>query len=551
MRRLLCLLLCVSLCSSIAMPVKAATDDYLNITLADIIIAWYNASGVAIGDTQLANAIYDTYGSITIDDLVEHDCLFAMDAVYPPNSPESRDYVRELIGYGNLTVPMIAVDVHELQEYLSGFPISDVARKSLEAMFGWEGNFYNEVMFSLLGMAIGSVANIGKIAYQLAVDTLEDVSETVKNSYMGKTLLDIYRHFTDTTYFRDLLEEEHSSPGSGSGPVWDYTFDSGFPAERGAFVNPAGTQAIVGCGFGENVFSVSWKPPGEANRILYCCNLTDSLVGFTYAVSNVRDNVIKLSRAYGIRVNPNSLGSTYTGFGENFTPNGYAVVVPDGYDYDSALQYCRENNPWGVSETVTGITKYINNAVGNILSDNYINLSPNIGNNEYMYIFDRPVYIETLNQITDNTDNGDYSSNTTVINNFNETYIEEPSYIEVRPSTAPADPEQPAQPFISPRPTQAPEDYEGIIYEGGISEEITKKFPFCIPWDIKAMIDRLWTPESRAPYIHWDATFGSWGKLGEVDIDLQDFNGVASIFRSTTLLLWIVWLVIITRDLLG
>lgn len=540
------------------MPVKAATDDYLSITLADIIIAWYNASGVAIGDTQLANAIYDAYGSITLDDLVENDCLTALDVVIAPNTPEMREYVRELIGYGNLTVSMIHVQVGHLQNYLSGFPVSDVARQSLEAMFGWDGNGYNEFMFAGLGMAIGSVANIGKIAYQCAVDTLTDITQTVQNSYLGKTLLDVYRHFTDSTYFQDLLVDEGGDPDPS--PELVLNFDSGGYDGIGFVGGYNGTGVGAGYCFRLNTHVFGYLIYGNTFEMgVY--NNTSSGTTCQRAPGQVNlttGEVIVTGDWIDVYVPANSFKFFSSASGGTYNPGyvgGYAIMGSSP-DIGDKSTWCINNDPWngsgGSSGTgQNGVTKYINNSVGNIASDNYINLSPNIGTNEYMYVFDRLTYIETLNQITENTDNGDYSNNSTVINNYNNTYIEQPAYVTIRPSTAPADPDQPAQPFISPRPTQAPEEYEGIIYEGGISEEITKKFPFCIPWDIKAMIDRLWVPEARAPYIHWEATFGSWGKLGEVDVDLEEFSGVAVIFRSTTLLLWIVWLVIITRDLLG
>lgn len=574
LRRMLCSFLIVAILSvQLDIPVKASRD-YLNITLADIIVAWYNASGVAIGDSELFNAIQDTYGSITINDLIENECFIIGGA--PDNDfATDKDAIRDMIGYGSLTAPAIEVRPDKLMLYLQGYPIRESARDSLMAMFGnvTGDDLPTEVFTATLGFVIGMVANLGKIGNDIDQAVIQNIGnywQKFNEWWPVKTLKGVYRKFTDSTYFQDLLEEGIPGPGSGGGSgdseSYGVTVDCPLNGYDGIgntlILYRSNDQNMNGSVFRlmRDCVPCVWHPGPIGTEAGCVVNLTNETKTFQVAsVSHVKANdTISPTDFTTYSVGANSM--RFLGQGSGIDPvsfgwSGYALGINDQTDVtrNQVIEYCREHNPWGASEEPSnGTTNYINNAVGNIASDNYINLSPNIGNNEYMYIFDRLTYIEELNQITQNTDNGDYSQNSTVINNYNNQYIQG-GVPDVRPTSAPAsNPEvQPEMPFVSPRPTQPPEFVEQVVQEGGLSEEITMKFPFCIPWDIKALIDNLWAPEARAPYIHWEATFGEWGKLGEVTLDFSEFDSAARIFRSTTLLLWIVGLVLITRNLIG
>lgn len=546
-RKILVSLLCfVLFFNSFSIHVYAK-EDYLSITLADIVITYFNATGVAIGETELFNGIQQLWGNVTLNDLVDNDVLVAEGVNW------TKDDIKNMIGYGNLSIPFVKVNQRNLKNYLGEVPISNVAHDALEAMFAFDSPVTDGI-FTALAVILGDVANIGRMGYDLVSDVVLGFTDIFPIS----TLKQAYQKFTDSTYFQDLLENSTigSTPGTDYKDIKlqypDYCFDN--YEDWGYIITSASSNNIHYFYEGPNVYGVAINDSTHGNRYNCLINIGDDWsTGADWSVSNLINGDTILNQYLNPRdiYNNQWMWGSY-GKNEIVQYGGRCFYMETDHQPSFAEVKVFVESCLGQEGSGTGITNYINNQVGNIASDNYINLSPNIGTKEYINIFDRIAYIENLNQIENNTDNGNYSQNSTVINNYNNQYIQN-NIPNARPSTVPAQnpEEQPAQPFVSPRPTQAPEFVESVVQEGGLSSEITNKFPFCIPWDIKALIDNLWAPEARAPYIHWDAEFGSWGKLGEVDIDLSEYDDVAKIFRSTTLLLWIVGLIVITRNLIG
>lgn len=102
-------------------------------------------------------------------------------------------------------------------------------------------------------------------------------------------------------------------------------------------------------------------------------------------------------------------------------------------------------------------------------------------------------------------------------------------------------------PTVSPYPTIAPEQNDENL-KGQISG-LENIFPFCIPWDLAKMFGAL-KATRRAPHIHWEASFGSWGTLGEVDIDMSQWDSVAAVCRQFEFILFCVGLAMITRNII-
>lgn len=559
LRRTLALLLAVVLLIVQAPVVNAlptSNPDYLSITLADIIIAWYNAAGTAIGSSELANAIYDLYGGITIEDLVDHDVIRSV------TGETDKAVIKEMIGYGNLTVPVLYVHKPSLQSYLGDIPLSNKARDSLIAMFDWSGKgYYAESIFAGLASAIGVVVNDGKIAYQWGVDTLKklvDGFSEIDFPIIG-SLKDLYHNFTDSTYFQDLLKESTSI-----GDYFDYSpytvltqlsgYDNyylslflnqyGICLDNTTFIFPKDVYMVLNISSSLYPYFYAYNAT-ETPCNIYKVNVTKSGSNFTIqsiaSTTTVEPHTLVLLRNY--------VGNKYY----NYT---YYGPIALNLNSSSDVEFLDSLNPWRPSVTPTpgvgnGVTEYINNSVGNITNNNYYNLTPNIKPNEYLYIFNRTTYEVAIGQISQNTNNGQYAANGDIINNYNYNYTQDSIIPDVRPSSPPAPSEQIAQPWVSPRPTIPPEEAESIFYDGKVPDSIKNKFPFCIPWDLKVLIEGLYSPVRKAPYLHWDATFGSWGKLGEVTIDLSEFDTVAQIHRTISLILWILGLVLITKNLLS
>ena len=533
--------------------------DYLNITLADIIVTWYNASGVAIGNTELLNEIESLYGLITIEDLVDNDVIVTTDIT------ATKEDIKQAIGFGSASVPYLRIDHRKLRQYLGGLPIDEVANKALTAMFSWENNATEESIFEALGIVVGNVVNLGKIGYNVVKDTLV---EAVHNLPLVSTLKDVYNNFTNSTYFQELILNEDI----GTEYIWygEKTFKKNVTNEimPPPITYDGNENYIIGMMANSTqttTYGRRWLFDYTKYGVIYVWN---GRTGFQYIVNLQKENHVEYytTTIQDIRTNPVvysiSTKDTYSN-SWIYTPGGsstkytnpigcilYLDTQGTNMTDDEIGNYCIEH--WRGQETSNnGVTDYINKTVGNITKQNYLELTANIGNGEYMFVFNKYQYDVIINQITNNTTNGEYTSNGPIITNYNTTYIQQPTTIETRPTYIPAPTGQPIQPFISPRPTPIPEETEEAIYNGGIAESIKDKFPFCIPWDIQALVNGLWSNNRQAPYIHWDARFGSWGKLGEVTIDLQPYDTAAQIFRSTTLLLWIIGLVVLTRNMIG
>lgn len=87
------------------------------------------------------------------------------------------------------------------------------------------------------------------------------------------------------------------------------------------------------------------------------------------------------------------------------------------------------------------------------------------------------------------------------------------------------------------------------IDKGSFVRDLRTLFPFCIPFDLIDCI-RLFNAEPVTPKIEVPMHFAFVDVDYTWTIDLKDFNGVATVCRSMFLILFIVGLVLITRNLI-
>lgn len=80
-----------------------------------------------------------------------------------------------------------------------------------------------------------------------------------------------------------------------------------------------------------------------------------------------------------------------------------------------------------------------------------------------------------------------------------------------------------------------------------VPESIKEKFPFCIPFDAVKVIRGLNTAGS-APVFTWD--YNIIGQQGQVVIDLSIFDTTAQIFRSCFLVIFIIGLILGTKEVI-
>lgn len=96
-------------------------------------------------------------------------------------------------------------------------------------------------------------------------------------------------------------------------------------------------------------------------------------------------------------------------------------------------------------------------------------------------------------------------------------------------------------------PAVAPEEvnYDGAI--DGVSFDLTRIFPFCIPFDVVAAC-QLFDAEPQAPHFEIHETL-PYNIPFDIVLDLSDFDGIASICRKLELVLFVVGLAVVTRSL--
>lgn len=81
--------------------------------------------------------------------------------------------------------------------------------------------------------------------------------------------------------------------------------------------------------------------------------------------------------------------------------------------------------------------------------------------------------------------------------------------------------------------------------------DLSKKFPFCIPWDIGKMFGKLKVNSREAPHISWRFNPPGTPVDYTFNLDLEDYENVASLLRSLELIAFIVGLAFATRYLIG
>lgn len=129
----------------------------------------------------------------------------------------------------------------------------------------------------------------------------------------------------------------------------------------------------------------------------------------------------------------------------------------------------------------------------------------------------------------------------------------QPTYMPV-PTTQPVptggvQPEPTAMPQVEPAPTLSPTEQEQTLKDNTI-RNLRNFFPFCIPFDLVDMIRKM-DVARQAPVIRWQTDFGEWGSFGEIVLDMSMFDEAASVCRTFELILFIVGLMVATKNLIG
>ena len=185
------------------------------------------------------------------------------------------------------------------------------------------------------------------------------------------------------------------------------------------------------------------------------------------------------------------------------------------------------------------------NAEYNINNNSY-NFSPVYNtNNQYLSPVDITSndfnnFINTLNQ---NTTNNNYETNSQVFNDFINNYIQE--FTTPPPDTTP---DIPTQPETDPLPTLTPEQEDEV--KSYLLPDLKQIFPFCIPFDMYALLSNFASMDREAPEIDGEIDLGPAGKH-EIHLDLSEYDEVAELLRALELIGFIAGLAVATRKLIG
>lgn len=181
----------------------------------------------------------------------------------------------------------------------------------------------------------------------------------------------------------------------------------------------------------------------------------------------------------------------------------------------------------------------INNNHGNIGNDG-IN-SPVIDNTQGLEIIPQTEYENFIEDTETNYTNGDYEDNADVLQDL----INDNLNTVPQPTQPPIVPDQPS---IDPKPSIAPEMQGQVLT--GTAPNLTKKFPFCLPFDLVNSFKVL-EAEARAPHFEWNMKIDRFDIDETIEIDLEPFTPVAETLRILLLLVFIVGLILLTRHIIG
>ena len=105
----------------------------------------------------------------------------------------------------------------------------------------------------------------------------------------------------------------------------------------------------------------------------------------------------------------------------------------------------------------------------------------------------------------------------------------------------------------NPQESENPQQTENPIDTGKPWRlpDLRNKFPFCVPWDIAKVFTKLKVNERQAPHISWRFNPPNTPIDYTFNLDLEDFEDVATLLRTLELLGFIVGLAFATRYLIG
>lgn len=308
--------------------------------------------------------------------------------------------------------------------------------------------------------------------------------------------------------------------------------------------------------------------------IVYFCTDPDIyVVGFTESI----DSGTGLPYNYGyIFVNKSGVTANYYRYSSSnpnwhrspVQNNSYATERSNTNNRRDKLIYSNVDMDNTYNQAIEKVNKIIS---GDIIPEELANYSPDlIGTEGNQRIQDddmnllnvvpegydmKPVdmndYQDFADQANDNTRNNDIGvEQGNLFENLIDNLLQKPSLVPdqgVEIPTIPDRPIIPDQPVTPDKDPITPEEQD-LINSGLGTTGLANVFPFCIPFDIFALVGSLDVPR-EAPVIVFE--FPEQFGWGGITIDLSRWEEAATILRHMELLLFIIGLAVNTRSLIG
>lgn len=494
-------------------------------TLADNIMTYYALSGSAVANTDWINTLYSSYGSSfgTIEELANQGYLIMNDSGFWEPVQELGQMIEQAPAYSSLGLnEMFNVSAEEVAA---------------------GGGFAAASGGSILAGSLGGVASTGIVP----------LFGGVTASYWGGIALG--------TLINHLVDKYKQYVYSGASITTSQQIMQAHPDYRiSSFKDLNGVKQYI------------FSPPNTmsaglnnySNRYVqwYLINPSNSNKIFYFTENNGRQNS---SSVNANQIKTPNLGINYSFVGyilsndqeawdiaRNAKPIP-AVKSPDLIGENGNLETAPDEN--GEGYTIPAMKPQIDPGTqagkpltlqdwqnfANSVQNNNNNVSPTPGGNQGLFddILDliRTVIPENVPNPNPNPNPDPWS----------------PPVVTPVPDPAYPDPVPDQQITENPQESENPQQTENPIDTGKPWRlpDLRQKFPFCIPWDIAKVFSKLKVNARQAPHISWRFNPPNTPIDYTFNLDLEDFEEVATLLRTLELLGFIVGLAFATRYLIG
>lgn len=299
----------------------------------------------------------------------------------------------------------------------------------------------------------------------------------------------------------------------------------------------------------ENVIAGSYITPGTRNDTyhgnLYSADDSMQIRHISFSNKQITaDTTSEATAAYNYATSVNGRsGSTMNYWGLPIFQDSEAV-----YDYATNVRNGVEDQIATISPDIIGTE---GNQYYNPGTDTFPGLVNPIPDGYDMNPVDENQYADLIEQANDNTENGETGEEQgTLFDNLIDDLLVEPSLVPDQGVDIPTIPDRPIIPEQPTIPAKDPisQEEQDLINSGLVNSELANVFPFCIPFDIYALVTGL-KAGREAPVIVFE--FPEQFGWGGITIDLSRWDEVATILRHMELLLFIIGLAVNTRSLIG